>query len=855
MSNMPGIPTSKPNMASREAQDHLLGHTLQDGEYLVQRVLGHGGMGKVYFIIHTSLRIPFALKQARADQPLPESVIAELDYVLQGSERTQRLATSQPQDVDFPATGGTHTDRFLREALLLTRLQHAAIPTLYDYFFEDGFWYLVMDYIPGPTLSHYLRQHAPLPPLEALNYAIQICDVLDYLHRQTPSIVFRDLKPSNLILTPEGALMLVDFGIARYFKTGQVNDTMDLGSPGYASPEQYMGEGQTDGRSDLFSLGIILHEMITGKRPSASGEVITSPADPRYIPMSSAMQGLIALATRQEPEQRFQSAHALSLALKRVYAIEEQLAYQRHIEKIERNQANTQPTHAAQTSEEQVSSEEGESMMSLDLDMAELVEPVPVVSTKTARTRRYTRYDDPEIAENKQSSVFSFNLEQRQQTRIALQHARRERLEQEDLEIQLASVDESLKRRSLVLRSQSAQTLKKPATEIAEDSQPAPQSHARSDSKGRHALKVCFLLTLLLCLLLASVVTYMRFARPVMAPITPPGSHPSPIPRSVTAWEGSWQFLPSPPSTEADNTAIYVQSQGQGYVYMNGGYRGMQSSPHYDRGFYRYDIMTAHWEPVNVAHFPGMLNNAVAQDEHGQLFFTAGYSTDNYKVSSLLYMYQPASGRLRTISMPAHVSIGFAATLLADQQGHLYLTQGYQKAGDPSAQAGTGWYRYDIATGTWHTLAPLPVGLGYVLLTNGSQGGILMLGGATNAGQSQQSERIYRYDIEHNRWQLELQVLPYPLSGAASCMADPEHLVVIGGYDATHKQGLNETWLVDLHSHLWIPLAPLPGGGSVLGTAACDGHGHVYLVRGASDPSHPTADFWLLNIQPKEVAS
>src|SRR5581483_9869835 len=136
----------------------------------------------------------------------------------------------------------------------------------------------------------------------------------------TPTIIFRDLKPSNLILTPDGALMLVDFGIARYFKNGQVNDTMDLGSPGYASPEQYQGEGQTDGRSDLFSLGIILQEMLTGKRPSTSEGQVTLTRDPQR-PISSSLFGLITLATRSQPEQRFQSAHALYLALERIYAI------------------------------------------------------------------------------------------------------------------------------------------------------------------------------------------------------------------------------------------------------------------------------------------------------------------------------------------------------------------------------------------------------------------------------------------------------------------------------------------------------------------------------------------------------
>src|SRR3954451_1609620 len=115
MSNMPEAQSP----AARSNQDHLLGRKLRDGEYLVQRVLGHGGMGKVYLAMHTLLEMPFALKQARADQPLPESVIAELDLALQGGEHPQRPSIGQSQERSFPATGGVHTDRFLREALLL----------------------------------------------------------------------------------------------------------------------------------------------------------------------------------------------------------------------------------------------------------------------------------------------------------------------------------------------------------------------------------------------------------------------------------------------------------------------------------------------------------------------------------------------------------------------------------------------------------------------------------------------------------------------------------------------------------------------------------------------------------------
>ena len=234
---------------------------------------------------------------------------------------------------DFPSSGGTQTDRFLREALLLARLHHPSIPALYDYFFEDGYWYLVMDYVPGQTLSAYLREQSTIPPLEALNYAMQLCDVLEYLHQQAPPVVFRDLKPANVILTPDCRLVLVDFNIARYFKEGQLNDTSDLGSPGYAPPEQYQGPGQTDARSDLYSLGVILHEMLSGQHPISVGKQL-EPLHTINPSLSLALSGLVSVATRLEPEYRFQSAYSFYCALERAYALEEQHAYQKAVRMV-----------------------------------------------------------------------------------------------------------------------------------------------------------------------------------------------------------------------------------------------------------------------------------------------------------------------------------------------------------------------------------------------------------------------------------------------------------------------------------------------------------------------------------------
>ena len=312
------VPPQRPVAQDRE---NLAGRTLKDGEYLVRWMLGQGGVSKVYLVSHPTLSIPFAVKQVRADQPLPEHVITELDTLLQSNNTPHQSPDDAVPGEIMPSSGGEHTDRFLREALFLARLQHPAIPALYDYFFENGDWYLVMDYIPGHTLAEQMRNHSPLPPLEALGYTMQLCEVVDYLHKQTPPIVFRDLKPSNILLKPDGTLVLIDFGIARYINDEAVNDYADIGSPGYVAPEQYHTDEPHATRSDLYSLGVMLYEMLTGQRPQ-EGAKLTAPQ--RINPsLSYALSGLVRLAIRTDPNLRFQSVYTFYLALERVYKIEE----------------------------------------------------------------------------------------------------------------------------------------------------------------------------------------------------------------------------------------------------------------------------------------------------------------------------------------------------------------------------------------------------------------------------------------------------------------------------------------------------------------------------------------------------
>lgn len=221
--------------------------------YCIIEEVGSGGFGSVY----------------KAKDTLNEDrLVAIKEVSLAGLPARARLE----------ATGS-----FEREASLLSQLSHPSLPRLYDHVQRPERWYLVMDFIIGETLDAY-QSRAPRQRLllsETLDIGIQLCAVLHYLHAQQPPIIFRDLKPANIIRGPTGKIYLIDFGIARYFKFGQPKDTMPLGSPGYAAPEQY-GRAQTTPRADIYSLGAVLHQLLTTRDPSE--------APFRFTPLRSKSQ-------------------------------------------------------------------------------------------------------------------------------------------------------------------------------------------------------------------------------------------------------------------------------------------------------------------------------------------------------------------------------------------------------------------------------------------------------------------------------------------------------------------------------------------------------------------------------------
>jgi serine/threonine protein kinase len=214
-------------------------HLLRQRYHVLKR-LGQGGMGSVY--------------QAE-DIELGKRLVAIKELSQRGLNQHEAHEAEES---------------FKHEALLLAGLMHPNLPRIYDNFSEAGRWYLVMDFIEGETLEDYLAQKGgKLLWTEIFEISTQICNVLQYLHTRPTPIIFRDLKPLNIMVTPGRQIYLIDFGIARLFKPGQARDTIAFGSPGYAAPEQY-GKAQTAPSADIYSLGAIIYQMLTGRDPSTT---------------------------------------------------------------------------------------------------------------------------------------------------------------------------------------------------------------------------------------------------------------------------------------------------------------------------------------------------------------------------------------------------------------------------------------------------------------------------------------------------------------------------------------------------------------------------------------------------------
>ncbi|MBN1262043.1 MAG: serine/threonine protein kinase [Anaerolineae bacterium] len=264
------------------------GMVLQD-RYRIVRELGGGGMGRVYLAHDNRLaNRPCAVKQL-----LP-------DPGLNAEEQIQAA------------------EQFSREAGLLAHLSHRNLPEVYDHFDEGDFFYLVMEYVHGETLAERLATSSGGFSQEAvIDWGLQLCDVLAYLHAQDPPVIFRDLKPDNIMVCDDGTIKLIDFGVARFFDPAKGTDTLKMGTVGYAPPEGYAGQGQTTPRSDIYSLGVTLHELLTGDDPSLHPFIFTPPGKLK-AGISTRLSAAITRAVNLDPGARFASATEMRVALQKV---------------------------------------------------------------------------------------------------------------------------------------------------------------------------------------------------------------------------------------------------------------------------------------------------------------------------------------------------------------------------------------------------------------------------------------------------------------------------------------------------------------------------------------------------------
>lgn len=249
--------------------------TVIDGKYEILKEIGRGGMSIVYLAMDKRLNKQWAVKEIRK----------------KGSGKNDEVVVNS----------------LLAEANMMKRLDHPALPRIVDIIDNGVTIYIVMDYIEGESLDKILNEYGAQPEDKVIEWAKQLCDALGYLHSQKPPIIYRDMKPANVMLKPEGNIKIIDFGIAREYKEQNLADTTVLGTKGYAPPEQY--SGQTDPRSDIFALGMTMHHLLTGVDPR-SGEAYASVR--QWNPdLSEGIEAIIDKCVEPAAENRYQSTSDL----------------------------------------------------------------------------------------------------------------------------------------------------------------------------------------------------------------------------------------------------------------------------------------------------------------------------------------------------------------------------------------------------------------------------------------------------------------------------------------------------------------------------------------------------------------
>lgn len=245
-----------------------------DEKYEILSLIGEGGMSRVWLARDQRLNKLWAVKEIG---------------------RTARDANNT-----------VVVQSLITEANLMKRLDHPALPRIVDIIEDGKTIYVVMDYVEGESLKKVMKDSGrPMPEEDVISWGIQLCDVLEYLHTRTPPVIYRDMKPGNIMLREDGTVKLIDFGIAREYKEGRSSDTQILGTRGYAAPEQFSRNVQTDARTDIYSLGVTLYTLVTGRSPS--DDPVLRPIREINPALSEGLEHIIIKATKQDPAQRYQS--------------------------------------------------------------------------------------------------------------------------------------------------------------------------------------------------------------------------------------------------------------------------------------------------------------------------------------------------------------------------------------------------------------------------------------------------------------------------------------------------------------------------------------------------------------------
>jgi eukaryotic-like serine/threonine-protein kinase len=273
--------------SGQQPEKQLQSGNILQGRYLIQEVVGIGGMGSVYRA--RDLHFPNVVK-----------LVAVKEMINQARDSQVRQ---------------TVISNFEREANILATLNHPSIPRIFDYFSHEERSYLVLEYVNGKDLEEILNANeAPIAEERAVSWAIELCDVLEYLHNHKPEpIIFRDMKPSNVMVNQDGHIILVDFGIAKMFRSGQ-KGTM-IGTEGYSPPEQYRGEASP--LADVYALGATLHHLLTKRDPRIETPFTFNERPVRKInqAVSVELEVVISTAVQYNPTERFQTAVAMKEAL------------------------------------------------------------------------------------------------------------------------------------------------------------------------------------------------------------------------------------------------------------------------------------------------------------------------------------------------------------------------------------------------------------------------------------------------------------------------------------------------------------------------------------------------------------